>query len=173
MNKMKILRTILLFVGVAAVAILLATERFSGRTSDEVSPVSRRNAQLLDASNEALDFLAFRGKIVLVNNWATWCPPCVAEMPSIQTLKNKLKGQDVVFVMVSFDEDREKAKRFVKRKNFDFDIYFPGDRYPYPTSSIPATFILDKSGTAISQHAGMMDYSTDQVAEQLKALANE
>jgi peroxiredoxin len=94
-------------------------------------------------------------------------------MPSIQALKNRLRGEDVVFVMVSFDEDPEKSKAFVKKRNFDFDIYFPGDHYPYPTSSIPATFILDKSGAVFSEHVGMADYNSDEITEQLKALANE
>jgi thiol-disulfide isomerase/thioredoxin len=169
-NKMKIFIAVLM-VSVAAFITVMATKR--SPKPDNALTVKTPDAQLVDASNKALDFSAFKGKVVFVNNWASWCPPCIAEMPSIQALKSKLKGADVVFVMVSFDEDPKKAKAFIEKRSFDFDIYFPGDHYPYPTSSIPATFILDKSGTVISEHAGMADYSSDELAEQLKALANE
>ena len=172
MNKMKIFIAVLI-VSVAAFITVMATKRSPGKPDNQVLTAATPDAHLVDASNKALDFSAFKGKVVFVNNWASWCPPCIAEMPSIQALKSKLKGEDVVFVMVSFDEDPEKSKAFVKKRNFDFDIYFPGDRYPYPTSSIPATFILDKSGAVISEHVGMADYSSDELAEQLKALANE
>ena len=76
-------------------------------------------------------------------------------------------------MMVSFDEDPEKAKSFMEKKAYDFEVYFPGGSYPYPTSSIPATFVLDKSGQTVSEHVGMADYSGDDLAEQLKALAND
>lgn len=171
-NKMKIFGAVLI-VSIAAFITVMATRKPSVKPDDRVLTVKTRDAHLVDASNKPVDFSAFKGKVVFVNNWASWCPPCIAEMPSIAALKNKLKGEDVVFVMVSFDEDPEKSKAFVRKRNFDFDIYFPGDRYPYPTSSIPATFILDKSGAVISEHVGMADYSSDELAAQLKALANE
>ncbi len=172
LNKMKIF-SVVLIASVAAFITVMATKNSPKNPDNRVLTVNTPGAQLVDASDKALDFSAFKGKVVFVNNWASWCPPCIAEMPSIQALKNRLKGEDVVFVMVSFDEDPEKSKAFVKKRNFDFDIYFPGDRYPYPTSSIPATFILDRSGAVISEHVGMADYSSDELAEQLKALANE
>lgn len=172
MNRVKIFGAVLV-VGVAAAFITVFADKKPPERTEVNNTLTTPDAELVDASNKALDFSAFKGKVVFVNNWASWCPPCIAEMPSIQTLKNKLKGEDIVFVMVSFDQDPEKSKTFVKKRNFDFDIYFPGGRYPYPTSSIPATFVLDKSGKVISEHVGMADYSSDELAEQLKALANE
>lgn len=130
-------------------------------------------SELTDINNKSLTFADFRGKVVFVNNWASWCPPCVAEMPTIQELKQKVKGEDVVFVMVSFDEDKKKATAFMKRKGFDFEVYFPGSDYPFATSSIPATYILDKSGNVISEHIGMADYSSNEFVTQLKKLAGE
>lgn len=172
MKKLKIFSAVLI-VGVAAFITVMATKQCPGMRETNAATFGTPGAQLLDVSNKALDFSAFKGKVVFVNNWASWCPPCIAEMPSIQTLKNKLKGEHVAFVMVSFDQDPEKAKSFIKKRNFDFDIYFPGEDYPYPTASIPATFILDKSGEVVSQHVGMADYSSDELTHQLKKLANE
>jgi hypothetical protein len=75
--------------------------------------------------------------------------------------------------MVSSDENREKAMSFMNKRKYDFKLYFPGQDYPFVTASIPATFILDKNGNTVMEHVGMMDYSRDEIANQLKALANE
>lgn len=170
MKKLKIFSAVLA-VSVAAFITAMATKHRP--VSRDAAAFNTAGAQLLDVSNKALDFSEFKGKVVFVNNWASWCAPCIAEMPSIQVLKNKLEGEDVVFVMVSFDQNPEKSKSFIKKRNFDFDIYFPGEDYPYPTASIPATFILDKSGEVVSHHVGMADYSSDELANRLKELANE
>lgn len=168
MSKKKMIIAALI-VGIAAIIAVIAMNR----GDDKTGPAGSAEAQLVDLENNEVDFSAFRGNVVFVNNWASWCPPCIAEMPSIQELKKKLADEDVVFVMVSFDQDPEKAKSFIRKRNFDFDIYFPGEKYPYPTSSIPATFILDKSGKVVSQHIGMADYSGDEIVNELKKLANE
>lgn len=129
--------------------------------------------EVVSSDNQPVAFSQLKGKVLFVNNWASWCRPCIAEMPSILELKSKLKGVDVEFVMVSFDEDREKAMKFMTKRNFDFNVYFPGQEYPFLTSSIPATFIIDKKGNIVMEHVGMADYSSDEIANQLKALANE
>ena len=99
--------------------------------------------------------------------------PALAEMPSIAELKQKLEGVDVKFVMVSFDEDKNKAANFIARRKLDFEIYFPGRGCPFETSSIPATFIVDKNGKTVFEHHGMADYSTDGFADKIRALAEE
>lgn len=129
-------------------------------------------AELVDENQNPVSLASFKGKIVFINNWASWCPPCIAEMPSIQQLKNKLKAEDIVFVMVSFDENHEKATAFMKKKGYDFEVYYPGNKYPYATESIPATFILDKSGKVLIEHTGMADYIGDDFVTQLKNLTH-
>ncbi len=160
----------LLIAGIAAFITVLATRENSGNNKTDKE---KHLAELLDTKNNGIDFSAFRGKVVFVNNWASWCPPCIAEMPSIHELRKKIQSDNIVFVMVSYDEDPEKAKSFMKKKGFDFDVYFPGPRYPYGTPSIPATFILDKSGKTVIQNMGMADYGGDDLANQLKQLASE
>lgn len=130
-------------------------------------------AHLVDKDNNPVDFSSFQGQVVFVNNWASWCQPCIAEMPSIAELKTKLKDEDVVFVMVSFDEDPEKAKKFMEKKGYDFDLYFQAKNYPFVSSSIPATFILGKTGKVLVEHMGMADYSGEEIVKQLKGIANE
>lgn len=165
MKRQKFMITVI----VLAVAAVVAA--FGFRKEPAVS--DSRAVQMVNSENQPVAFSDLKGKVVFVNNWASWCPPCIAEMPSIQELKGKLKGTEVEFVMVSFDEDREKAMKFMTKRKFDFKVYFPGQEYPYVISSIPATFIIDKNGKTVIEHVGMADYRSDEIVNQLKALANE
>ncbi len=165
MKRQKFMITVI----VLAVAAVVAA--FGFRKSFVVKPLLP--VELVNSDNQPISFESLKGKLVFVNNWASWCPPCIAEMPSIQELKGKLKGVDVEFVMVSFDEDREKAMKFMTKRKLDFNVYFPGQVYPFMVSSIPATFIIDKNGNTVAKHIGMADYSGDEIVNQLKALANE
>lgn len=167
MKKRKIIVAVLALV-VAALAAASGFRNSGMRNNGELP------SHLVDVHNSPLDFAAFKGKVVFVNNWASWCPPCIAEMPSIQKLKNSLHADgDVVFVMVSFDEDPDKAMAFMKKKGYDFEVYFPGKNYPYATSSIPATFVIDKTGNVAASHVGMADYSKQSVTDQLHRLATQ
>jgi thiol-disulfide isomerase/thioredoxin len=138
----------------------------------DVDMSERPLSQLVDIENRPVDFNEFKGKVVVVNNWASWCPPCVAEMPSIQDLKTELNNESIAFVMVSFDEDHEQAKDFMRKRGYDLNVYFPGKNYPFVTSSIPVTFILDKNGSVVLQHEGILDYTEAEFVEKIKALIN-
>jgi thiol-disulfide isomerase/thioredoxin len=164
MNK----RNVLILVGFLSLVIGLTV--FGFKSPETLNVISESQSELVDKDNAPVDFSKFKGKVVFVNNWASWCPPCVAEMPSIQKLKNEVNNPDLIFVMVSFDEEKEKAMAFMNRKKLDFDVYFPGKKYPYATSSIPATFLIDRTGKVIGNHVGMADYSDTEFVAQVKAL---
>lgn len=107
-----------------------------------------------------------KGKVVFINFWATWCPPCKAEMPSIQILKDKFKANDkVVFMLVEIEGEQDKANEFMKAGNMDLPIYYPAGSIPreWLSGSIPTTVILDKEGNTAAHHAGMADYSRKEV----------
>jgi thiol-disulfide isomerase/thioredoxin len=153
-----------------AAGLLTAGFGFLNCKTKDVNTGTLPDSELVDANNTPLNFTQFKGKIVVINNWASWCPPCIAEMPSIQNLKNNLKNEHIVFVMVSYDDTPEKALRFMQKKNFDFEIYFPGKKYPFHTESIPATFVLDKTGKVIAVHNGMANFDTPKVLGKFKSL---
>lgn len=94
-----------------------------------------------------LNFEDFKGKVVFINFWATWCPPCVAEMPSIQELYDKFKDSEVVFLMVS-NEKLGVVESFLESKKYTFPVYLTQFQAPelLRSESIPATFIIDKQG---------------------------
>ncbi len=122
--------------------------------------------KLLDAKGHTKSLGDLKGKVVFMNMWATWCPPCIAEMPSINTLYGET-GDDVAFVMLSLDKDFEKAKAFNKRKGYDFPIYTLASNLPamYQSSSIPTTYVIDADGNLAWSHKGMADYSDPEFKE--------
>jgi thiol-disulfide isomerase/thioredoxin len=110
-----------------------------------------------------------------VNLWASWCPPCVAEMPGIHALYSKMDPAKVAFVMLSLDEKPAKAQALLKRRGFSFPVYFPTGPLPAPFDSqtIPSTVILGPNGQVAARHEGMADYDTPEFKEALDKLATQ
>jgi|TARA_R100000963_G_C4643085_1_gene106836 thiol-disulfide isomerase/thioredoxin len=117
---------------------------------------------LLTINGERTSLSEFEGKTIFLNFWATWCPPCIAEMPNIQALYDGIDDDDIVFVMASLDRDPQKAWDFTKRKEFTFPVYSV-IRKPriYDTSMVPTTYVISPDGTIVMMHAGMAKYNTD------------
>ncbi|AZQ64139.1 TlpA family protein disulfide reductase [Flammeovirga pectinis] len=106
----------------------------------------------------------FKGKMIFLNIWASWCPPCIAEMPSIQSLYDQLKNrEDVVFILLNVDEDKMKASKFLKRKDYTFPIYQKVTSVPsiFYSNSIPSTYVINKDGEVIYNHQGLANYDSE------------
>ena len=116
--------------------------------------------QIVDASR-------FREGTLFLNFWATWCAPCVAELPSIERLVRRLEGASVAFACVS-KEPLDKVRAFAAGKPLKVPLYVLVDETPaiFETRSIPATFIV-KDGDIISQHIGAARWDTDEVVAML------
>lgn len=130
----------------------------------------------LNDNEQRVPLADLKGKVVFINFWATWCPPCKAEMPSIQVLKDKFKGNDSVeFMLVEIDGEKEKANTFMKKGKMDLPIYYPDSSIPreWLGGSIPTTVILDKEGNTVAHHAGMADYSKKEVFDFITELINK
>lgn len=109
--------------------------------------------QSLDGEETSLS--AFEGKVLFVNLWATWCGPCVVEMPSIQRLYEQFPQEDVAFLLVS-DEPPDVVQEFVQEKGWKLPLYVSDDERPsaFESPGIPATFILDRKGRIVFRHVG-------------------
>ncbi len=116
----------------------------------------------------------FRGKVVLVNLWASWCPPCLAEMPGLQALYQKTDTAKVAFVLISLDENPNKARALLKKRGYTLPVFFPAAPLPAPfdSPSIPATVILTPTGRVADRHSGMADYDTPAFRAALEKLAD-
>ncbi len=138
----------------------------------EETKIASYNYLLEDLEGKQISFTEFEGDVVFVNFWATWCPPCIAEMPDIQSLYEKQK-EGVRFAMISLDQDETKAKEFISRKGFDFPVYFLRSRLPdsYDTHSIPTTYVMDKKGYVKIENHGMAKYNTSKFNQLLDGLS--
>ena len=127
--------------------------------------------QLVDTDDQPVQFHSFKGEVVFMNFWATWCPPCIAEMPDINNLYAEA-SDSVRFVMISLDRNRQKAKDFVAQKGFDFPIYFMDSQLPstYDVRSIPTTYVLSKEGQVKVENIGMAKYNSKKFKRLLSEL---
>ena len=126
---------------------------------------------LEDFEGNKIPFEDFKGEVVFINFWATWCPPCVAEMPDIHNLYQS-KKDEVRFVMISLDRDEQKAKDFIAKKGFEFPVYYLRSALPktYDTHSIPTTYVLDSEGVIKVENHGMAKYNTESFRQLLTTL---
>ena len=113
-----------------------------------------------------LDVEELKGKVVFINFWATWCAPCVAEMPSIEKLYAKYEGNpDIAFLIINVEGPQEKkVAKFINKKDYTFPVYFPNStQIPkvYKSNGIPTTFVVDKEGYISYKKVGMANYDSD------------
>ena len=127
---------------------------------------------LINSKGEKVTMEQYRGKTIFINIWATWCPPCIAEMPSINAMYKDIDHDKIEVLMVSFDQKFEKAVEFKDQKKFDFEVYRIDGRVPqmYNSQSIPTTYIIDSKGDLVFTHMGMADYNRKDFKEFLKGL---
>lgn len=123
-----------------------------------------------DIAGNDVNLQSLKGKKVFVNLWASWCPPCRAEMPSIEKLYAAVNKDNVAFVMLSFDENPETAKQYKDKNKLSVPVFFPSEQPPamFNTDGIPATFIFNEQGSLIKQNFGAEDYDTEDYRQLLK-----
>jgi len=125
-----------------------------------------------DLTGKKISFDQYKGKVIFINLWATWCGPCKAEMPGIQKLFTKLEGEPIEFIMLSLDKDQAlpKVESYLKKYNYTFPVYMPSgylaEQLQVP--SIPTTFVISKEGKVIMKEVGTRNYDTRKMIEFLK-----
>ena len=117
-----------------------------------------------------LNLESLKGKVIFINYWATWCPPCRAEMPMIQKLYDDYKDK-IVFLFLTSD-DQFKVEKFYVDHSYEFPTYNLLSNPPQQidTKSIPATFILDKQGKVAISEFGAEDWNSNTVRKLLDEL---
>ena len=114
-----------------------------------------------------------KGKVFFINFWATWCPPCRAEMPSINGLYNKVKNNNkIVFIMVDADNKLTSAEKFMKKNSYQLPVFVTASPIPKEIfdGSLPTTLIVGPDGNIVFQHSGMADYDRPEVLDFLNNL---
>ena len=161
-----------IFVAVTVLVIILSLKlndsafEFSNQV-DIASGTPAPDFTFPGLDGEKVSLSDYRGKVVLVNIWATWCPPCVEEMPSMEKLYRKFKGQNFEILAVSIDEPGlEAVAPFMKKSNLTFPALIDSEgtiKAVYGVTGIPESFIVDKQGILIKKIVGPVDWASPAV----------
>jgi len=160
-------------------ALWLVLLRFLGPGPPSDFSVSERKTPadydwtLHDLDGQPVSFSKYQGKAVFLNIWATWCGPCVREMPSIARLANspRLKDKNIEFVCVSIDDSIEAPRRFVVGKEWPMTVLHASSLpRMFLTDGIPATFILSPDGNLVSTTIGGQEWDGENVVSELEKL---
>ena len=182
-------KVVLIIIAVLFVAALIVSVRIYGRLSEKTDPPANTQSQSVPEENtsapsetvsieKATDFYAFDlngnkvtlaekiGKPVVVNFWATWCPPCKAELPHFEKLYKELGGE-VEFMMVDMTDGKRETvndvKDFVEENGYTFPVYCDSEQnaaMTYSVYSIPVTLFIDKDGNLSDMRIGVLDEET-------------
>ncbi len=153
------------FLTSAAQSLLLKTGLMNAGTSLKGEPERfDYNFSVKDINGNSISIEQFKGKVIFLNLWATWCGPCRAEMPTIQELYNEVDHDKIAFIMLSLDKpgDQEKVVNYIKKKEFSFPVYIQSSPLPQLLNvpSIPTTFVISKNGEVISENVGTTNFNT-------------
>lgn len=117
-----------------------------------------------------LSLSQFRGQVVVLNFWASWCPPCIDETPSLVTMQQRLKSKGITVVGVSSDQDEQAYRRFIQ----EYGINFPTVRDPsenvehlYGTVKIPETYVIDRNGVLRRKFVSEVNWNSPEVLSYL------
>ena len=174
----------LIFVAIIALMIIPQTRKpiqvFLQKGLAMISPsvikenkrelVDNYNWQLQEIDGNSVNFNTSKNKVVLINFWATWCPPCIAEMPSLHKLYDDYENT-VDFYFVS-NEEIDVLNEFLGKNNYSFKVHVPKTKYPdtFDVSSIPRTFLIDKNGNIVIDKTGAANWNSEKVRNQIEVL---
>jgi len=142
-------------------------------TDSKRERITNYNWNLVDLNGGVYNFRQAENKIVLVSFWATWCPPCIAELPSMHKLYEAYSDK-IEFVFVS-NEEKETIKAFMDKNGYNFKVYTPLESpiiNQFKVSSIPHTFLIDQKGAIVIDKNGAANWNSDAVKEAINNLLN-
>ncbi|MCR9013941.1 TlpA family protein disulfide reductase [Aquiflexum gelatinilyticum] len=148
-------------------SLLLAT----GIKKPKITLVNKENqtfdyaGRFVDMEGNPVILEDYRGKTVFINLWATWCPPCRAEMPHIEDMYAKVKDtKNLEFLMIALDKELEKSKSFIDNKGFTFPVVHAsyGINNSLQSESIPTTLVVNPKGEIIFYQEGMSNFDTEE-----------
>ena len=142
-------------------------------------PANHNNAvnfTLMSAQGHDISLSDYRGKFVLVNFWATWCPPCVKEMPALNVLHNRLKGHNGLHVVaVHAGPALATVKKFLNENPVDFDVVIDKNMSlsSWEVSGLPTTFLINPDGKVIYKATGEREWDSEEMINFIKSIMKE
>lgn len=162
-----------LIVSIAAGPVSSMSERQPLRTGD--GPAQRGiDISIKDLNGKDFRLSEAKGRVVFVNFFATWCPPCREEMPSMQSLYEKMKGQKFDMIAISIDRSSSSSvQKFIKDGGYTFRVAHDKENVlaeKYGIFSIPATYIIDKNGEVAAKISGAREWDSPQVLSDIRKM---
>ena len=159
------------FIIICCITLMVGCSLSSSQNSNSYAPnLIQSNSIYVDLDNNEVDLSSFRGKKILINYWATWCGPCIQEMPSLLKAQELLKDENYIFLLVS-DESIKKISKFKNRKKFNFTYLKSsvslGSMGIY---SLPTTYIFNEKGEKVKKIVGAVDWNSNRMIKKLKSL---
>lgn len=130
----------------------------------------------VDGNEDVRHTSSLRGKVIFINFWASWCPPCRAEFPSIERLYSAFKDHpDIFFLMINEDNDLSAGYDYLRKNAYSVPVYRVSGPVPPEiyTGILPTTVVLDKDGEIRLRHEGFADYGSQKFMEELERLMGE
>ena len=147
-----------------------------GMANNNITPAT--NFEGLAINGNKISLADFRGKVVLIDFWASWCKPCQKELPFLTELYNQNKNKDFVVIAINLDEHKENMQKFLD--DMQWRVRFPVIRDPkgkiptlYKVNALPTTLLVDKKGYIRYQHKGFKDSFKPQYIEEVNSLLQD
>lgn len=130
--------------------------------------------QLFALNGERLTLQTFRGRVLVINHWATWCTPCLEELPSLSALRAAVPDTSVAFLLVT-PQSRLPVTEFVRRRGITLPVYLEATPVPriFGFEAVPTTWVLDRSGAIVLKRRGAMRWDTPEMIALLRTLLAE
>lgn len=170
---MKIFSLLCILV-LACLSFPIPAEETDKQTLPRVEQVfSAADFTLKSESGKIFHLSDFRGQVVLINFWATWCPPCRREMPSMERMWKKIKGKGVQVLAIDVGEDADTIFEFLGTYPVNFPLLMDRDGRvvkKYPVTGLPTSYIIDPEGKVIYRAVGSREWDDPKLYEQLLQL---
>lgn len=159
------------FIIICCITLMVGCSLSSSQNSNSYAPnLIQSNSIYVDLDNNEVDLSSFRGKKILINYWATWCGPCIQEMPSLLKAQELLKDENYIFLLVS-DESIKKISKFKNRKKFNFTYLKSSvSLVSMNIYTLPTTYIFNEKGENIKKMVGAVDWNSNRIIKKLKSL---
>jgi len=141
-------------------------------TTSKISTDDITKVKLKDLSDKEINLDQFKGKTVFINFWATWCKPCLQEMPSIEKAQAELKNKNVVFLLAS-NEEVSQIESFIKKHNYTFQYVHLENMEDLGIQALPTTYIFNPEGKLKFLEAGSRNWNDSASLELITKIMND
>jgi len=160
------------------VALLLAFFTIDASPADELEPVANpteaEDFSLIDLDGQTHQLSGYAGRVVLVSFWATWCPECIFEMPSLEALSHALRDHEFIILAINVGEEQQRVQSFAEQHNLTFPILLDHDLGTYtkwPVLGVPASFVINQRGKIVYSVIGAIEWTNPATLLKIRALS--